>query len=350
MGSMSLESAGADMFGMALNWGLNEFSAQEAHRRQKETIKYQNDLQRENWHMQNAYNNPVQQRKRLAAAGLNPDLMYSGGAGALQAGPVGSVASPSGPQAHTGATINGAGAVANEIANRNTDIQEGVADSEKELNYARAAEAYANAGLKGSEKEGQDIANANAQEIADLTKRNLASQAGYNDAKAAEAAQNVQNLIQGVNESMARVRNLDADTFGKYIDNQLKRPLAQALIRKYAAEAHLSYTQAVDLISTRAARIRELNANASLTEQKKKTEEFNTEQADYNAQLTAMFGIKEHEQGIVVSEMQAMALACGAVSGNMNAAANLLRSARPTIGGDQYHNHGGHYTTINNKN
>lgn len=84
MASSSLESYGGDMFGSFYNFMLNEAAAGNAHARAKEIMKYQNDLNRENWSMNNAYNTPARQRERLAAAGLNPDLMYQSGAAGLQ--------------------------------------------------------------------------------------------------------------------------------------------------------------------------------------------------------------------------------------------------------------------------
>lgn len=80
-----MDSFGGDMFGSVLNFGLNEVAAGYAHERAKDIMKYQNNLARENWSMNNAYNTPARQRERLAAAGLNPDLMYQSGASGLQA-------------------------------------------------------------------------------------------------------------------------------------------------------------------------------------------------------------------------------------------------------------------------
>ena len=50
------------------------------HKYNKDLASYQNDINIQNWKMQNEYNSPVNQRKRLEDAGLNPSLMYGNGA------------------------------------------------------------------------------------------------------------------------------------------------------------------------------------------------------------------------------------------------------------------------------
>lgn len=58
--------------------------------------------QRQDVAQQQAYNSPIAQMGRLQAAGLNPDLMYGGGASGLVSSAMPSYSSPSGP----GATAN----------------------------------------------------------------------------------------------------------------------------------------------------------------------------------------------------------------------------------------------------
>lgn len=62
--------------------------------RQKKLMAYQNQMNVQNWNMQNRYNSPANQMKRLKDAGLNPALVYGNGA-TTQAT---SVPAPSGQQ------------------------------------------------------------------------------------------------------------------------------------------------------------------------------------------------------------------------------------------------------------
>lgn len=55
----------------------------------KSNMDYQNKLQMQNWHAQNAYNHPLAQKERLVQAGINPDLMYGGSSGLTPAAPIG---------------------------------------------------------------------------------------------------------------------------------------------------------------------------------------------------------------------------------------------------------------------
>lgn len=79
----------------ALNAGLGviggSITSAIQHKYNRELSEYQNAVNLSNWNRQNEYNSPINQRKRLEEAGLNPALMYGNGststanAGALPA-------------------------------------------------------------------------------------------------------------------------------------------------------------------------------------------------------------------------------------------------------------------------
>lgn len=64
---------------------------------QMEMAKWQNDINRENWQMQNEYNSPAAQMARLQEAGLNPNLVYNGGSATTAAGSMAPAANPGTP-------------------------------------------------------------------------------------------------------------------------------------------------------------------------------------------------------------------------------------------------------------
>lgn len=70
-------SSGLDIGFGSLSSGINgSISGHYA----RKMMRYQDKINVKNWNMQNAYNLPSAQVERLRAAGLNPDLMYGGGA------------------------------------------------------------------------------------------------------------------------------------------------------------------------------------------------------------------------------------------------------------------------------
>lgn len=64
---------------------------------QMEMAKWQNDINRENWRLQNEYNSPAAQMARLQEAGLNPNLIYNGGSATTAAGSMAPAANPGTP-------------------------------------------------------------------------------------------------------------------------------------------------------------------------------------------------------------------------------------------------------------
>jgi len=75
MSLSALAAAGIAAAASAAAGGIQAATGAQAsalsYRRQRELLKYQTELNRENWRMQNAYNTDVAQVARRRAAGLN---------------------------------------------------------------------------------------------------------------------------------------------------------------------------------------------------------------------------------------------------------------------------------------
>lgn len=111
----------------------------------KDAIKFQNQLARENWEMQNAYNTPSAQMARYKDAGLNPNLIYG------QSNTAGAIAAPGQPESGVGQIDKAAGTIASifstkamlaEIANKKkqNSLLQSQADYVKEQTRGQAIE------------------------------------------------------------------------------------------------------------------------------------------------------------------------------------------------------------------
>ena len=101
MSASALIGGLASIAGSGISQMIAGDQAKEAFGRQKELMALQNQYAVQNWARENRYNSPVEQRKRLEAAGLNPDLMYGSGGVGNQAGSIDAPGAPSAPMAPT---------------------------------------------------------------------------------------------------------------------------------------------------------------------------------------------------------------------------------------------------------
>lgn len=81
-------TAGAGLAGAAFNASQNDKANKANQNFQREMYNWQLVENKKQWDLQNTYNSPQEQMKRLQAAGLNPNLVYGGG------GQTGGTASP----------------------------------------------------------------------------------------------------------------------------------------------------------------------------------------------------------------------------------------------------------------
>lgn len=131
------------------------------HRYNKKLADYQNDINIQNWNMQNEYNSPAEQRKRLEQAGLNPAQMYGNGAtSTTNAGNI-----PAYQQAGVDISSNMLNAM--QMAQMAATIRNTEADTAK----------------KESEREGIDITNSSLSEMNQAIIANYLSKTDVNKAE-----------------------------------------------------------------------------------------------------------------------------------------------------------------------
>lgn len=155
---------------------------------QKQLMDYQNDINVQNWNMQNAYNSPSAQVQRYKDAGLNTSLIY-GGSGAVS-GNAETVASPSGSSLSSGVD----GKVSSGLMAKQMAQQSALVASQISLNQSQANKNNAEADQVAPNSESQRAVNSSTIEV--------------NSARISE-------IFSGIQENIANIANLSADTDNK---------------------------------------------------------------------------------------------------------------------------------------
>lgn len=218
---------------------------------------------------QNLYNSPQEQVKRLVAAGLHPSLAY-GGNGAIQNIGVGSTSA----QAASGASPSGAmgdlsslGSLGIDLANTLQSLsQADVNDSVRGLNekqlfyydqFAKSNLANLNADLsyKFSLK---DKTNAEIKEVCALTEQAKAS---------------AELLAQEALNANKEGEILQYEAVVKKFEARFAEESYQDRLDKFAAEAHITKTEAKFCVSVMAADLAYTQALTSLTKEQRKVAE-----------------------------------------------------------------------------
>lgn len=312
MGGFDPATVAMDAVGSLLSFGLNSASANSAYRKQKRLMQYQNDLSRENWRMQNAYNTPKAQMERLASAGLNPDLMYSGGAAALQSGDISSTPIGSAPQAAP-VDMSGIGSRSAQIA-----LQASQVDSQNNLNDALAKKALADAGVSQSTKTGLDIDNQFKEEFNRETIKNLKANSNLSEEQAAWYAQNSLKVVQ-------EIKNLSLQEIAQRIDNFWADKRNQATINEVCSRANLNSMSAKDIVLSAAYRYQLMESQANAAEGAAQSSHESAVGQRLANILTNRFGAEEKSTAIRYQKMATDALMFGSITNTLTAPAEYLK-------------------------
>lgn len=230
-------------------------SAKRQFKNQKELMRLQNQYNVENWNRENAYNTPSEQRKRLASAGVNPDLFYQNGASGVTAQQISgaSLGSASSAPIVSGGMLQGA-SLASQI----------------ELNKSLANQANANASKTNAEIPWIDRFN---QASVD----NLVSQTGLNNAQVNQISENIKLMGQDytLKDCQIEIQRAQASVAGDYyyyltkdiqerynIDEQNAKIVAKYGMRVMEAQLQLDYASAYNQYHQGDASV--MNANANL--------------------------------------------------------------------------------------
>lgn len=238
----------------------------------------QNQWNREQWDRENAYNDPKAVMARMAAAGLNPDLMYGNGAGMLTAA--------SSPDMTSGAPSSPVDM--SPLANKQT-----VGEMYQSIQQAMLNDEVINKTKQETRKTGFEADSASIDSFYKAAREEQGLQIGdttitLNKNLASLRRTEADSLVVGMNkiveetnllmtrrhEVLASIENLDADTANKKLDNYLRSKEFELLVKETTAKinnlnagTHLTYTQARDVVATQLARISNLNASSYLSRQ-----------------------------------------------------------------------------------
>lgn len=201
----------------------------------RESAELANKWSIDQWNRENEYNLPSNQVQRLRDAGLNPDLMYSNGAGSLL-----SAASPSVSQSSPASPTD-----MSPLANRKTvgDVLDSAMNASMQaaqvkLLDSQAKKNEADANKTNKETSWVDQLNTGTLELQNVDIDLKRSNITVNDAQRDQISkqielfdQNIENMRQSISESFARMSDMDFRHAMSRLEFSLKESITSAQLR-----------------------------------------------------------------------------------------------------------------------
>ena len=200
---------------------------------QQQQMQLQNQLNIDQWNRENQYNSPTAQMQRLSAAGLNPNLVYGNGATTLSASsPKLEAAQKKAPDLGQYAVM----AVNAMLKQKELDIREKEVDSKVNLNASQANWNKVRSDLDDLKLALEEVTFNNSVAKSDLTlqklretidnlnasTRNYESMIGLNAYRAENLESQTKLNDVKVEETIARIANINSDTAVKEADKLLR--------------------------------------------------------------------------------------------------------------------------------
>ena len=305
----------SDLLGGLLSSGISYHQANRLMKKQQEwnrqQAEWQNQVNVQNWQMQNEYNTPSNQMKRLQEAGLNPNLIYGNGSastgnatGAPDAASVNS-APMSAPRANINFSRFGTDAMQAAISLRQQDNNDKLAQSQVDYNRAKSAteEAKALNLMAGTDLTNWDIQKGKL--LFDILKDN-------EEKKGQLMQSQIDSNTQGIEESNSRIKVNEKTVEEKAANIQLIQARTGLTINQAALVNQQIGEIAARILLMRAetdeslARKLNINANTNLTNERSIAQNFNNvlnqEYRDYKVEelrQAVLHSINVNQRGYV---------------------------------------------------
>lgn len=239
---------------------------------QREMADYAYQKNLEQWNRENEYNSPIETRKRLKNAGLNPDLFYGGGAGNMVSADSPMMSAPSG----TGGVSPAVRPISADTHALDLEMRRAQIDNIK----SQTEENLQNAGLASTRQKIEEQLSTGYVELQSISIRynkaladNAEIAAKFADktfttrVESCEAGLN--KLIQDVSTSKALQNKYTQEALGVALDNIFKDKSINLRIQQLAYQNGLTYAQtraslmqATAAVMTAGAAVRNADTNA----------------------------------------------------------------------------------------
>lgn len=273
----SLISGLGSLFGAGLGAisGSHNASKSLSSQRRENELNRQHNLKlaqlQNKWNMEmydknNEYNSPIEQRKRLQAAGLNPDLMYSGSGGlvAAQAPPM-----TSGEGSHS--SVNPAIAPYDAVGNINNMFDNAVKMAQVGLIKAQTKKANAEGDIAVSDASIRDSLNKGILDLQHLQLNLGGKDLQLKDGEIRKIQPIIDNLnastesiYENINLAQANISSLKEDIVYKKIQNAFAAPQMKAALDNMVSQTGLNYARCREIVTLLGARLLNLNADTFL--------------------------------------------------------------------------------------
>lgn len=269
----------------------------------------QNAWNQEQWERENEYNSPTAQMERMRKAGLNPDLMMTGGTGSLAASsPQMTSGAPSSPQDMSilgqRPTLGQAVQSALRDSMIGAQIDNIKANTEKTRNESS---------ILASDAKFRDAFNQGSLEMTNSVIRLNNSKIELNDSQISKLRSEcskldaeTKNVILEYDKIRASISNLDASTALARLHHVLDSKKAEAEIQKLAASTALDFANAKEIVTLLSAKLLNLEESTKEIKIRGANIQANTDRLEFDLEQDSSFEDVERTTNVLTDITDAL--------------------------------------------